>query len=75
MYGNAIMGVVKAVGSGGAHVFGKEDTRAVVWACDAGLCELVSDNNHTKVLFDVWWQVSVGIELTSKGRAEFLKLS
>ncbi|RJQ34899.1 hypothetical protein C4556_01280 [Candidatus Parcubacteria bacterium] len=75
MYGDVVMGVVKLVGSEGAHVFQGEEVPSVVLACDAGLCELVPDKGHTKVLFDIWWKVSVGVELTPKGRAEFLELS
>ena len=51
---NSIMtGVVQVVGSGEPHVFGKEDTQAVVWACDAGFCRLVPDDEeHPVKLFD-----------------------
>ena len=74
---NSIMtGVVQVVGSGEPHVFGKEDTQAVVWACDAGFCRLVPDDEeHPVKLFDPSWKVFNGIELTPKGDAEFRRLS
>jgi hypothetical protein len=75
MLNNAITGVVKAVGLGEPRVFGSQDTQAIVWACDGGWCRFVPNEGHPVTWFDDNWHVSVGIELTPKGEAEFRQLS
>ena len=76
MLNSAITEIVKAVGLGEPRVFGKADTQAIVWVCDWGWCRLVPNNEGQPVTwFDDNWHVSVGVELTPKGEAEFHRLS